>query len=50
MKKVKVPAAKSSVVSCKPFPQGVPSQGDSNKIGGVGNTPQNATTSYKKGK
>jgi hypothetical protein len=50
MKKVKVPRATSNVVSCKPFPQAVPSHGDSCKIGGVGNTPQNATTNYKKGK
>jgi hypothetical protein len=50
MKKVKAPGAKSNVVSCKPFPQAVPSKGDSTKIGGVGNTPENATTNYKKGK
>jgi hypothetical protein len=50
MKKIKAPRPQSNVVSSKSFPEAVPQRGDTTKIGGVGNTPMNQTTNYKKGK
>lgn len=49
MKKIKAPGAKSNVVSTKPLPSVGSQVEDSAKHGGVGNTPRNATTNYKKG-